>query len=172
MAPDLHPPSHPGSGLTSVLFVCLGNICRSPLAEGVFQHLVEEEDVARRYRIDSAGTGAWHVGEPADPRAREVASRNGIRLSGRARQVQEDDFHEFDLILAMDRANLRNLESVRSGSGGHAELRLFREFDPDTDDGLEVPDPYYGGSDGFDRVFDMVMRSCRVLLEELEGRGG
>jgi len=169
-APDASS-SAPGGASVSVLFVCLGNICRSPLAEGVFQHLVEERGSSQRYRIDSAGTGAWHAGEPADPRSRDVAERNGIVLHCRARQVREEDFHEFDLILAMDRSNLSDLESVRPDPGVRADLRLFREFDPEGNGDMEVPDPYYGGPDGFDRVFEMVLRSCQALLDELEGEG-
>lgn len=152
---------------TSVLFVCLGNICRSPLAEGVFLHLLEEEGLASRYRVDSAGTGAWHVGNLPDPRSREVASRNGITLPSRARQVEDRDFREFDLVVAMDRSNLGDLESLKARVGGDARLVLMRDFDPDPGDG-QVPDPYYGGPDGFDRVFDMVLRSARGLLEHLE----
>jgi protein-tyrosine phosphatase len=170
-APDASS-SAPGPTHVSVLFVCLGNICRSPLAEGIFQHLVEENGASHRYRIDSAGTGAWHAGEPADPRSRDVAERNGIILRCTARQVREEDFHEFDLILAMDRSNLTDLESVRPAPEVRADLRLFREFDPEGNGDLEVPDPYYGGPDGFDRVFEMVLRSCQALLEELEGEGG
>lgn len=172
MTPNSHTPdtdlSATGRVNVSVLFVCLGNICRSPLAQGVFQHLLEESGASHRYRIDSAGTGAWHAGEPADPRSLEVAERNGIVLRCRARQVREEDFHEFDLILAMDRANLADLESVRPATEVRADLRLFREFDPEGNGDLEVPDPYYGGPDGFDRVFEMVERSCQALLEELE----
>jgi protein-tyrosine phosphatase len=168
-APDAGSSAPVGANV-SVLFVCLGNICRSPLAEGVFQHLVEENGTSHRYRIDSAGTGAWHAGEPADPRSREVAERSGIVLRCRARQVREEDFHDFDLILAMDRANLADLESVRPAPEVRADLRLFREFDPEASDDLEVPDPYYGGPDGFDRVFEMVLRTCQGLLGELENK--
>lgn len=151
---------------TSVLFVCLGNICRSPLAEGVFAHLVAGDGMADRFLVDSAGTGAWHVGELPDPRSREVASRNGITLPSRARQVRPADFHDFDVVVAMDRSNLSDLEELRRRHGGDARIVLMRDFDPDPGDG-QVPDPYYGGPDGFDRVFDMVVRSARGLLEHL-----
>lgn len=151
----------------SVLFVCLGNICRSPLAEGVFLHLAAEAGIHGDLVVDSAGTGAWHVGERPDPRSLEVAARNGIELPGRARRVTEDDFSRFDRIVAMDRANLRDLESLRP-DGAPAVLELLRDHDPEPGDG-EVPDPYYGGDDGFDRVYDMVRRSCEVLLEDLLG---
>lgn len=155
----------PDSRATSVLFVCLGNICRSPLAEGVLLHLVEEAGLGDGVRVDSAGTGAWHVGERPDPRSLEVAERHGIELPGRARRVTEDDFHHFDRIVAMDRSNLSDLESLRP-EGARATLSLLRDHDPDPGEG-EVPDPYYGGDDGFDRVYEMVRRSCAALLDDL-----
>lgn len=150
----------------SVLFVCLGNICRSPLAEGVFLHLLQQEDMAGSFRVESAGTGAWHVGELPDPRSREVAARNGVTLPSRARQVRHVDFHEFDVVVAMDRGNLADLERLQARAGGAARLVLMRDFDPDPGDG-QVPDPYYGGDQGFDRVYEMVLRSARGLLEHL-----
>ena len=149
----------------SVLFVCLGNICRSPLAEGVLDHLARLDGVD--LHVDSAGTGAWHVGEQADPRSRAVARANGIRLNGRARRVRDQDLHEFDYVIAMDRANLSDLEAMHRSMSGSARLHLLREFDPDADGDLEVPDPYYGGPSGFDEVFDMVERSCRALLAHI-----
>lgn len=151
---------------TSVLFVCLGNICRSPLAEGVFIHLAREAGVDGDLRVESAGTGAWHVGELPDPRSREVAERNGVRLPSRARQVAPTDLVEFDVIVAMDRSNLRDLEELCAAHGGSARLVLMRDFDPEPGDG-EVPDPYFGGDSGFDDVFRMVERSARGLLQEL-----
>lgn len=151
----------------SILFVCLGNICRSPLAEGVFQHLVREAGSAGQYRIESAGTGAWHVGNPADPRSRDVAHRAGITLESAARQVQPEDFHEFDYIVAMDRENLRNLERLQARHGGDARLFLLRDHDPEPGNG-EVPDPYYGGPGGFDDVLQMVFRACVQLLADIE----
>jgi protein-tyrosine phosphatase len=153
----------------SVLFVCLGNICRSPLAEGVTRHLAGELGLGDRIRIESAGTGSWHVGEAPDPRSREVARRNGVSLDGqRARRVAPEDLHEFDLVVAMDRSNLDALEALVERHGGSARLALLRDFDPEPGDG-EVPDPYYGGPDGFDRVYEMVRRSCRRLLDEFDG---
>jgi protein-tyrosine phosphatase len=152
---------------TSVLFVCLGNICRSPLAEGVFRHLVRERGLSAAYEIDSAGTGSWHVGEPADRRSAEVARRNGVALEGVAREVSTGDFDRFDWIIAMDRENLENLEALRGRKAGRARLRLLRDFDPDPGDG-EVPDPYYGGPAGFDHVFTLVKRSAGALLDRLE----
>ena len=158
----------------SVLFVCLGNICRSPLAEGVLLHHLKERGLEDRVRVDSAGTGAWHVGERPDPRSLEVAGRHGIELPGTARRVSEGDFFEFDRVFAMDRSNLRDLEGMSGGLEAEARVELFRDHDPDAGHDRDVPDPYYGGDDGFDRVFEMVDRTCRVLVdqirEELDGR--
>lgn len=158
----------------SVLFVCLGNICRSPLAEGVFLRLLEDESLSGRVEVDSAGTGAYHVGERPDSRSVEVARRNGITLEGRARQVADDDFEAFDYLVAMDRSNLRSLESLASGGRGNASLHLLREFDPraESGSGMDVPDPYFGGPDGFDRVYEMIDRSCRRLLERIREEHG
>jgi protein-tyrosine phosphatase len=152
---------------TSVLFVCLGNICRSPLAEGIFVHLLRQQGLDDTIRVDSAGTGSWHVGERADPRSREVAGRNGITLPSRARQVSPDDFESFDWIVAMDRSNLQALEELRDEHGGDARLVLLRDFDPEPGNG-EVPDPYYGGPQGFDTVYEMVLRSSKGLLREIQ----
>lgn len=163
-------PSTQGSPPTSVLFVCLGNICRSPLAEGVFLHLVEEEGLAHRFSVDSAGTGAWHVGERPDSRSLRVAADHGVELPGRARQVTPDDLSRFDVVVAMDRDNLAALEEMAERHGGTARLRLLRAFDPAAD-GDEVPDPYYGGPQGFEKVYDMVHAACRGLLEELTSEG-
>lgn len=160
-----HPPPA-SSGTTSVLFVCLGNICRSPLAEGVFRHLTAEAGLGERFVVDSAGTGAWHVGERADPRSAEVASAHGVSLEGRARQVTADDLRSFDVVVAMDRDNLAALEDLASASGGTARLHLLREFDPEADHD-EVPDPYYGGPHGFERAYHMIHAACSGLLREL-----
>ena len=151
----------------SVLFVCLGNICRSPLGEGVLAHRLGEADLSDRVRVDSAGTGAWHLGDPPDPRSVEVAMRHGIELRGQARRVSVEDFHDFDYIFAMDRSNLRDLRYRESEGDGGALLTLFREFDPDQDGDLDVPDPYYGGPAGFDLMFDMVDRTCAAFVEHL-----
>ncbi len=128
---------------------------------------MEQEGLADRVRVDSAGTGAWHQGEAPDPRSAEVAKRNGIELRGRARRVRAEDFHDFDYIFAMDRSNLRDLRYLESESDGEAALALFREFDPHRDGDLEVPDPYYGGPDGFDLMFEMVDRTCAAFVEHL-----
>ena len=149
----------------SVLFVCLGNICRSPLAEGVFRHVLDEEGLTSRFKVDSAGTGSWHVGESPDHRSVRSAATHGVHLTGHARQVQPEDFKNFDYIIAMDQSNLTHLEQYRDGVGGDAALYLLREFDPEGGPGAEVPDPYYGGPNGFEEVFDMVDRSCREFLD-------
>jgi len=163
----MHTP--PGQRKTSaeiaVLFVCLGNICRSPLAEGVFRDLVEEAGLGDRFRIDSAGTGSWHIGDPPDARSAAVATQNGVRLTGRARRFEAHDLDTFDWVLAMDRSNERSIEALRRGAAP-ARVHLLREFDPDGDD-VEVPDPYYGGTGGFQEVFDIVDRSCRALLDHI-----
>jgi len=156
----------PAPALTSVLFVCLGNICRSPLAEGVFRHLVEEAGLSDQFEIDSAGTGSWHVGERPDARSILVAEQHGVGLDSRGRQVRSADFADFDYIIAMDRDNLHTLERMRDGEGSHALIQLLRSYEdkPDSD---EVPDPYYGGASGFENVYKMVRRSCKGLLHRL-----
>jgi len=152
---------------TRVLFVCLGNICRSPAAEGVFRYLVDEAGLADEFVIDSAGTGAWHVGEPADRRMQDAAQRRGVRLSCIARQVVPSDFEDYDWILAMDGSNLQHLRRVAHASHHH-KIRKFRDFDPDQP-GADVPDPYYGDDDGFGKVLDIVTRTARALLGHLRG---
>jgi protein-tyrosine phosphatase len=156
----------------SVLFVCLGNICRSPMAEGVFRHLLDREGHTDRFRVDSAGTGSWHVGESPDIRSVRTASSRGVTLGGHSRQVRPEDFRRFDYMVAMDRDNLQALEDMRNGVGGEAALYLLREFDPEGGPGTEVPDPYYGGPRGFDDVFDMVERSCQGLLQHILDESG
>jgi protein-tyrosine phosphatase len=156
-----------------VLFVCLGNICRSPTAEGVMRELVSREGLEGAIVVESAGTGAWHVGSPPDARAAEAARARGVELSGTARQVRTQDFEDFDYLVAMDAENLRALRSLAHGEDQRAKVRLLREFDPasaggaEDAGGLDVPDPYYGGADGFDEVFELVRAACAGLLEQL-----
>jgi len=151
---------------TSVLFVCMGNICRSPTAEGVFRHFVEEAGLGRSIQIDSAGTHAYHVNEPSDRRARAAAERRGYSMSEiRARRVRDDDFEQFDYVIAMDRDNLASLTN-QADAEHHNKIRLFLEFSPGTE--TEVPDPYYGGAAGFERVLDLVEEASRGLLETLK----
>jgi protein-tyrosine phosphatase len=156
-----------------ILFVCLGNICRSPTAEGVMRRLVTEVDLEDSIELDSAGTGDWHVGEPPDPRAVDAARRRGIELAGRARQVRGEDFERFDLLLAMDRSNEHALRTALAPDDPvRAKIRRLREFDPasaDSDD-LDVPDPYYEGPHGFDVVLDQVQAACAGLLEHVRSR--
>jgi protein-tyrosine phosphatase len=159
---------------TRLLFVCLGNICRSPTAEGVMRALVCEAGLEGSIELDSAGTGAWHVGSPPDARAVAAARDRGIALEGFARQVRPEDFDDFDLLLAMDRSNLRELRQLADGESGKAKVRLLREFDPASagDQDLEVPDPYYGAAGGFDEVLDLVQGACAGLLARIGGGEG
>ncbi|MFV1973137.1 MAG: low molecular weight protein-tyrosine-phosphatase [Thiohalobacterales bacterium] len=157
--------------MVKVLFVCMGNICRSPTAQGVFEHLVNSEALADAIEIDSAGTYAYHVGEAPDERARAAAMKRGIDLGGQqARRVAEPDFQEFDYVLAMDRDNYAELLSICPS--GHADkLSLFLEFAPELDV-QEVPDPYYGGITGFERVLDLIEQASRGLLADIRERHG
>jgi protein-tyrosine phosphatase len=158
-------------GQVRVLFVCLGNICRSPTAEGVFRVLAEREAPELRLSIDSAGTADYHVGSPPDARAQEAARRRGYDLSLlRARVVEAADFERFEYILAMDRQNLAAL--ARRAPGHMRErVRLFLEFAPDADE-LDVPDPYYGGPNGFEQVLDLIESASRGLLKHLREQVG
>jgi protein-tyrosine phosphatase len=149
-----------------VLFVCMGNICRSPTAEGVFREFVHRHAPELEIEIDSAGTHDYHVGEPPDPRALRAASRRGLDISGlRARQVDETDFEHFDLILAMDRLNYETLRD-RSPPARRSRIRLLLEFADDAGRD-EVPDPYYGGTQGFEEVLDLLEDAAAGLLAEV-----
>jgi protein-tyrosine phosphatase len=152
-----------------VLFVCLGNICRSPTAEGVMRSLVREAGMEDGVELDSAGTGSWHVDSPPDARATAAAAGRGIALEGAARRVSATDFDDFDLILAMDSSNLQDLRDLARGPEQRAKVRLLREFDPASDGSgdLNVPDPYYGEGDGFERVLDHVQAACAGLLAQI-----
>jgi protein-tyrosine phosphatase len=148
-----------------ILFVCLGNICRSPMAEGIFADLVDKAGLSHQFEIDSAGTGDWHLGELADIRSRNVAQAHEIALTHRARLIQPSDFEHFDLILGMDEQNIFNLNRLASTAEQGAKIRLLRDFDPQGRG--EVPDPYYGGIEGFERMYQMLLRCARQLLTEL-----
>ena len=150
----------------AVLFVCLGNICRSPTAEGVFRHLLAQQAPELRVEVDSAGTADYHIGSPPDLRSQRAALARGIDLSGlRARQVEPGDFARFDLILAMDRDNLRELQAMRP-QRALAKPRLFLEYAPELGR-LEVPDPYYRDASGFEEVLDLCTAASRGLLAAL-----
>lgn len=151
-----------------MLFVCMGNICRSPTAEGVFRHHLQAAGLRERVEIDSAGTGDWHVGKPPDSRTCLAAKRRGYDLSAlRARQVVAEDFQRFDLILAMDHDNLVRLRALQP-SNARAELDLLlRRYGVAGD---VVPDPYYGGVDGFEQVLDLIEQASRALLTEVRER--
>lgn len=157
------------SDRTGVLFVCMGNICRSPLAEGIFVHMADQLGMLDRFEVDSCGTGDWHVGHAADARSIEVGARHGIRLTSIGRQVDpKRDFERFDLLVAMDRLNAGDLVALGAPP---RRVRLMRSFDPAVRDrkgpDLDVPDPYNGPGDGFARVYDMLWTACGGLLEHL-----
>jgi protein-tyrosine phosphatase len=154
-----------------ILFVCMGNICRSPTAEGVMRSLVREAGLEDEFVIDSAGTGNWHVGDPPDRRAAQAARARGVTLEGAARQLTAADFDDYDLLLAMDRENLRGIRALAPDQEAASKARLLREFDPASAGApdLDVPDPYYGGPQGFEIVLDQVEAACRGLLAALRG---
>jgi protein-tyrosine phosphatase len=142
-----------------ILFVCMGNICRSPTAEGVMRHLLDERGLDGEIEVQSAGTGGWHEGSAPDARATEAARARGIVLEGAARQATRSDFQDFDLLVAMDRENLADLRAIAPPGTEH-KVRLLL-------DGRDVPDPYYGGSRGFEEVLDLVQAGCERLLDDL-----
>lgn len=161
-------PPLPSDRPVRVLFVCLGNICRSPMAEAVFRHRAEQAGVADAFEIDSVGTGSWHVGNPADPRTLRVLQNHGIPHDGRARQLAAADFDRFDLLLTMDASNRENALRLARHPEQAAKVLLFRSLDPaGTGD---VPDPYWAGeseTEGFEAVYQMVDRTCAAWLERL-----
>ncbi len=148
----------------SVLFVCLGNICRSPTAEGVMLHLLKERAITF-VRVDSAGTSAYHVGEGADARSQREANRRGVQLPSRARQFVQADFDRFEWIVAMDKQNQRDILSLAENDSQRRKVYLFRDFDETDEIGLDVPDPYY--ENNFAAVFDICERGCKGLLKHL-----
>ena len=153
--------------MVRVLFVCLGNICRSPLAQGVLEDVLRREELEDEVFVDSAGTGSWHVGSPPDNRAQRTASARGLELSDqRARRISPDDCEEFDYVLTMDEQNYRTVASLCRGS---AVVRPFLDFAPHSPE-REIPDPYGGGPDGFERVLDLVEEASEGLLKDIRER--
>ena len=151
-----------------ICFVCQGNIIRSPLAENIFRHQIEEAGLVDKYQLDSAGTSAYHVGESPDRRMRQVAAEHGYQNTGRARQFRRVDLDAFDLILVMDKNNRRILESMAQDPSQAGKIHMMRTFDSQGGPDQDVPDPYYGGLEGFEVTFQIVKRSCEGLLEALE----
>ena len=151
-----------------ILFVCLGNICRSPAAEGVFLQKIKDRDLEKLFEVDSAGTGSWHVGNLADPRMRETALSRGIELTSRSRKIEKSDLYEFDHILVMDNDNLEAVKSLISGNINHVntKVKLILSYSKKTHL-KEVPDPYFGGQDGFDKVLDLLDDAIDGLIDSL-----
>ena len=154
--------------MVRVCFVCLGNICRSPTAEGIMLHLVEQEGLDDRVHIDSAGTAAYHAGEGADRRSQATANARGVQLPSIARQFVRKDFARFDHVIAMDSENHANLLRIAPDAAARGKVRMLRSFDDESPDDADVPDPYYGGSRGFEDVFDICEAGCRGLLAQLK----
>lgn len=149
-------------------FVCLGNIVRSPLAEHQFKHLARKVGVSEKYVVASAGTGSWHIGESPDGRMRRVAAAHGLEYDGKSRQITRGDFDRFDLFLVMDGENYSAMMSLARSEEDQNKIHILREFDPLGDDRSAVPDPYYGGIQGFEEVYQIVERSVTGLLDVLE----
>jgi len=151
---------------TKILFVCLGNICRSPMGEGAMKYISNNENA--NYKIDSAGTASYHVGNKADARMRATALKHGIELTSRARQFTQEDFDDFDYILAMDKDNKRNILSLSRNLTDESKVYLMRDFDELAFKGEDVPDPYYGGDAGFENVYQIVTRCCNNLYSHIQ----
>ena len=152
-----------------VLFVCLGNICRSPLAEALFVQKVKEKGYESRIRVDSCGTGDWHIGDDPDPRTLDVCQRNGLPIDHKARQFVPEDFDQYDYVIAMDQSNIENIIQMAGARLDEDRLLLMREFDNERSS-KDVPDPYFGGKDGFDRVYSILDAATNNFLNYLEGR--
>lgn len=157
----------PPSTMIRICFVCLGNICRSPTAEGIMRKLVREASLEHAIEVASAGTADYHVGEPADRRAQQTARERGVTLAGRAAHFRRPDFDRFDYVIAMDASNRADLLALTSNEDHRARVRLLRSFDPRSAGDAGVPDPYYGGADGFGEVFDICEAACQGLLTHI-----
>lgn len=155
--------------MIELCFVCLGNICRSPTAEGVMLHLLDEKGISDKFVVDSAGTAAYHIGNRADARSALAASRRGVELPSRARQFKAVDYGRFDYVLAMDETNFENLRAL-DPINAEGKLFLLRDFDPGSPKGSSVPDPYYGGAAGFEEVLDLCFAGCQGLLDHILSR--
>jgi protein-tyrosine phosphatase len=151
------------------MFVCLGNICRSPLAHALFEKDINEAGLSDIVEIESSGTGAWHLGELPDSRMRKEAASHGVEMTHRARKFQATDLDKYDLVLAMDESNYRDILSLGTPSDEYkSKVRLFREFDPEVSEAEEVPDPYYGGREGFKNVYDIVQRTSLNIVDKIK----
>lgn len=158
--------------MVRVNFVCLGNICRSPTAEGIFIQLVRDAGLSDSIHVDSSGTSGWHEGERADSRSREMAASRGVDLPSRSRKFRPSDFETFDYIVAMDDSNLASLRALASSESDLERLSLLRSYDPASPRDASVPDPYYGGDEGFTRVFDICQAGCEGLLAHIRAEHG
>jgi protein-tyrosine phosphatase len=154
-------------GTLRLCFVCLGNICRSPTAEGIMRTLVSQQGLDSHIEVESAGTGTWHLGELADGRARATAQGRGVTLDRRAQQFTHDWFTRFDYVLVMDEDIQKTIRRLSTAKEDHEKVHVLRDFDPASPKGSRVPDPYYGGADGFEEVFDICDAACRGLLAHL-----
>ena len=155
--------------MKKILFVCLGNICRSPLADGLFKQKVQEQGLKTQFKADSCGTSDYHIGETPDERTAQNALENGLKLNHRGRQFTYDDFKQFDYILAMDRSNFEHILSQSKTEKDRAKVALIRDYESEENlKGTDIPDPYYGGAEGFQKVYDMLNRCTENLLNSLK----
>jgi protein-tyrosine phosphatase len=158
------------SDVVRICFVCMGNICRSPTAEAVMRHLIEKRGWTKRFAIESAGTGDWHVGEAADSRSRTAGHRRGYRLDRRAQHFTAISFERFDYVIAADGNNHSHLVRIAPDDAARAKIHLLRDFDPASPKGSDVPDPYYGGAEVFEHVLDVCEAACQGLISHFAAR--
>ncbi|HRH35894.1 MAG TPA: low molecular weight protein-tyrosine-phosphatase [Catalimonadaceae bacterium] len=157
--------------ISKILFVCLGNICRSPLAEAIFKKQLEERNLSEKYQADSCGTSGLHVGERPDARTIRNARHHGLEIDHTGRQLSVSDLSSFDLILTMDRSNHQFvLDMARPVFGSRAEIKMIRSFDPEALGAMDVPDPWYGKEEGFEEIYQILSRTCKVLIDHLENQ--